>query len=138
MRGIRSLSGLAGTVVARGGGAGTGTGLSFTIFPPQLAISPPQQDHYRHAQLPERKIVIHHVAKVNHHHLRPSGYAEELTSRHNVSFETPITQVLINKTRTLAPGTPLLGLDPRSPSTWALYSEMLPSIFSETRGEAGM
>jgi hypothetical protein len=133
--------GLTGTAVARGGGAGTGTGLSsltFAIFPPQFAISPPHQDHHRHAQHPERKIVIHHVAKANHHHLRPSGYAEELTSRHNVSFGTSITQLLINKTHTLAPGTPLLGLDPRSPSTWLFYSEMLPFIFSETPGEAGM
>ena len=121
--------GLAGTAVA-GGGGGTGTGVSsltFAIF----STSPPQQDHYRHAQHPERKIVIHRVAKANHPHLRPSGYAEELTSRLNVSFETPITQVLINKTHTLAPGTPLLGLDPRSPSTWGLYSEMMPFIFSE-------
>jgi len=126
--------GLAGTAAARGGGAGTGTGLSSLTF----AISPPQQDHYRHAQHPERKIVIHHVAKADHHHLRPSGYAEELTSRHNVSFGTLITQVLINKTHRLAPGTPLLGLDPRSPNTWLFYSEMLPFIFSETPGEAGM
>ena len=129
--------GLAGTAVAGGGGGGgTGTGVSsltFAIFSP----SRPQQDHYR-AQHPERKIVVRHAAKTNHHHLRPSGYAEELTSRHNVSFGTSITQVLINKTHTLAPGTPLLGLDPRSPSTWELYSEMLPFIFSETRGEAGM
>ena len=128
---------LARTAVAGGGGGGgTGTGVSsltFAIFSP----SPPQQDHYR-AQHPERKIVVRHAAKTNHHHLRPSGYAEELTSRLNVSFETPITQVLINKTHTLAPGTPLLGLDPRSPSTWELYSGMLPFIFSETRGEAGM
>jgi hypothetical protein len=126
--------GLAGTAAARGGGGGTGAGLSSLTF----AIFPPQQDHYRRAQHRERKIVIHHVAKANHHHLRPSGYAEEFTSRHNVSFGTSITQVLINKTHTLAPGTPLLGLDPRSPSTWELYSGMLPFIFSETSGEAGM
>jgi hypothetical protein len=128
--------GLAGTAVARGGGGGTGTGLSSLTF----AIFPPQQDHYRHARHPERKIVIHHVAKANHH-LRPSGYAEELTSRHNVSFETSITQMLINKRYTVTPGTPLLGLDPRSPSTWLLYSEMLPFIFSVTPsapGEAGI
>jgi hypothetical protein len=128
--------GLAGTAVARSGGGGTGTGLSSLTF----AIFPPQQDHYRHARHPERKIVIHHVAKANHH-LRPSGYAEELTSRHNVSFETSITQMLINKRYTVTPGTPLLGLDPRSPSTWLLYSEMLPFIFSVTPsapGEAGM
>ena len=78
---------LARTAVAGGGGGGgTGTGVSsltFAIFSP----SPPQQDHYR-AQHPERKIVVRHAAKTNHHHLRPSGYAEELTSRHNVSFES--------------------------------------------------
>jgi hypothetical protein len=129
--------GLAGTAVARGGGGGTGTGLNSSTF----AIFPPQQDHYRHARRPERKNVIHDVAKANHHHLRPSGYAEELTSRHNVSFETSITQMLIKKKYTVAPGTPLLGLDPRSPSTWQLYSEMLPFIFSAAPGapgEAGM
>ena len=129
---------LARTAVAGGGGGGgTGTGVSsltFAIFSP----SPPQQDHYR-AQHPERKIVVRHAAKTNHHHLRPSGYAEELTPRHNASFETPITQMPINTT--LTPGTPLLGLDPRSPSTWLLFSEMLPFIFSEAPvapGEVGM
>jgi hypothetical protein len=119
--------GFAGTAVARGGGAGTGTGLSSLTF----AFFPPQQDHYRHAQHPGRKNVIHHVAKANHHHLRPSGYAEELTPRHDVSSETSIPQMPINKTFALLPGTPLLGLDPQSPSTWELYSEMLPFIFSE-------
>jgi hypothetical protein len=49
--------------------------------------------------------------------------------------------MLINKRYTVAPGTPLLGLDPRSPGTWLLYSEMLPFIFSVTPsapGEAGI
>jgi hypothetical protein len=122
--------GLAGTAVALGGsGAGSGTGLSSLSF----AILPPQQYHYRHphAQHPERKIVIHHVAQAQHHHLRPSGYAEDLTPRHNVSSGTSITQMPINKTNILSLGTPLLGLDPRSPGTWELYSEMLPFIFSE-------
>jgi hypothetical protein len=121
--------GLPGTAVAHGGGGGTGTGLSSLTF----AIFPPQQYHYRHphyAQHPERKIVIHHVAKAKHHHLRPSGYAEDLTPRDNASSETSITQMPI-KTYTLSLGTPLLGLDPRSPSTWELYSEMLPFIFSK-------
>jgi hypothetical protein len=121
--------GLAGTAVAHGGG-GTGAGLSSLTF----AIFPPQQYYYRHphcAQHPKRKIVIHHVAKANHHHLRPSGYAEDLTPRDNVSTEHSITQMPINKTYTLSLGTPLLGLDPRSPSTWELHSEMLPFVFSE-------
>jgi hypothetical protein len=54
-----------------------------------------------------------------------------LTPRRNVPSETLITQMPINKTYTLSLGTPLLGLDPRSPSTWELYGEMLPFIFSE-------
>ena len=123
--------GLAGTAVAHGGGGGgTGTGLSSLTF----ATFPPQQHQYRHphyAQHPARKIVIHHVAKAKHHHFHPSGYAEDLTPRDNVSSETSITQMPINKTYTLSLGTPLLGLDPRSPGTWELYSEMLPFIFSE-------
>jgi hypothetical protein len=117
---------LAGTAVAASGG--TGAGLSSSAF---VAFRP--QYHYRHhhyAQHLERKTVTRRVAKAEHHHLRPSGYAQELTPRHNVSFETSITQMRINKTYALAPGTPLLGLDPRSPSTWGLYSEMLPFIFS--------
>jgi hypothetical protein len=122
--------GLAGTAVAVGGG--TGAGLSSSAF---VTLRP--QYHYRHhhhAQHPERTIVIHHVAKAKHHHLRPSGYAEDLISRDNVSSETLITQMPINTTYTLSLGTPLLGLDPRSPNTWALYSEMLPFIFSEAPG----
>jgi hypothetical protein len=120
--------GLAGTAVAAGGG-GTGAGLSSSAF-----VSFHPQYHYLHhhyAQHLERKTVTRRAAKAEHHHLHPSGYAEELTPPHNVSFETSITQMPINKTYALAPGTPLLGLDPRSPSAWDLYSEMLPFIFSE-------
>jgi hypothetical protein len=130
--------GLAGTAVAAGG---TGTGLSrsaLVTFRPHYHY---HHHHHHYVQHLERKIVARGLAKADHHHLRPSGYAEELTRRHNVSFETSITQMPINKTYTLAPGTPLLGLDPRSPSTWVLYSEMLPFIFSEAPsapGEAGM
>ena len=123
--------GLAGTAVAAGG---TGAGLSSSAF-----VTFRSHYHYRHhhyAQHLERKTVIRRVAKAEHHHLRPSGYAEELTPPHNVSFETSITQMPINKTYALAPGTPLLGLDPRSPSTWALYSQMLPFIFSEAPAAA--
>jgi hypothetical protein len=130
--------GWTGTAVAEGG---AGTGLSRSAL---LSFRPHHHHHhhYHHhyVQHLERKTVARGVANADHHHLRPSGYAEELTP-HNVSFETSITQMRINKTFTLAPGTPLLGLDPRSPSTWVLYSEMLPFIFSEAPAapaEAGM
>jgi len=128
--------GWTGTAVAEGG---AGTGLSRSAL---LTFRPHHHHHYRHhyVQRLERKIVARRLAKADHHHLRSSGYAEELTP-HNVSFETSITQIRINRTYTLASGTPLLGLDPRSPSTWVLYSEMLPFIFSEAPvapGEVGM
>jgi hypothetical protein len=122
--------GLAGTAVAHGGaGVGAGTGLG----PPTVVTFLPQYHprHRHYAQHLHRKIVPRRVGKTEHHHLRPSGYAEELTPRDEVSSETSMTQMPINKTYTLSPGTPLLGLDPRSPSTWELYSEMLPFIFSE-------
>jgi hypothetical protein len=54
-----------------------------------------------------------------------------LTLRDNVSSEISITQMPINTTYTLSPGMPLLGLDPRSARSCALFSEMLPFIFSE-------
>jgi hypothetical protein len=126
MQGILCL-GLAGTAVAAGGG--TGAGLSSSAF---VTFRP--QHHYRHhhyAQHLERKIVTRRIAKAEYHHLRPSGYAEDLTPRRDVPSETSITQMPINKTYTLSLGTPLLGLDPRSPSTWELYGEMLPFIFSD-------
>jgi hypothetical protein len=111
--------GFAGTAVAHGG-----------TFPPQY-----HSGHYHHHYAQHlRKIVTHGVAKRERHHLRPGGYAENLTPRHDASFENAITQMPINKTYTLSLGTPLFGLDPRSPSTWELYSEMLPFIFSEAPG----
>jgi hypothetical protein len=119
--------GLAGTAVAAGGG--TGAGLSSSVF---VTFSP--QYHYRHhhyAQHLDRKIVTHRVAKAERHHLRPAGYAEDLTPRHDASSENSIRQMPINRAYTLSVGTPLFGLDPRSPRTWELYSEMLPFIFSE-------
>ena len=116
--------GLTGTAVAEGG---AGTGLSRSAL---VTFRPHYHHPHHYVQHIQRKTVARGVAKANHHHLRPSGYGEDLVS-HNVSFETSITQMPINKTYTLAPGTPLLGLDPRSPSTWALYSEMLPFIFSK-------
>jgi hypothetical protein len=125
---------LAGIAVAAGGG-GTGTGLSSSAL---VTFRPYYHYHYHHhyVQHLERKIDTRRVAKAEHHHLRPSGYAQELTPRHNVSLETSITQMPISKTYAPAPGTPLLGLDPRSPSTWGLYSEMLPFIFSEAPAPA--
>ena len=128
--------GWTGTAVAEGG---AGTGLSRSA----LWIYHHQHyhhHHHRYVQHLERKIVARGLAKAGHHHLRPSGYAEELTP-HNVSFEMLIPPMPINKTYTLASRTPLLGLDPRSPSTWLLFSEMLPFIFSEAPvapGEVGM
>jgi hypothetical protein len=128
--------GWTGTAVAEGG---AGTGLSRSAL---LTFRPHHHHHHHHhhhyVQRLERKIVARGLAKADHIH--PSGYAEELTP-HNVSFEKSITQMPINRTYTLASGTPLLGLDPRSPSTWVLYSEMLPFIFSEAPvapGEVGM
>jgi hypothetical protein len=125
--------GLAGTAVAHGGGgvggagAGTGLGASTPVtFPPQY-----HSRHHHYAQHLERKIVTRRVGKAERHHVRPAGYAEDLTPRHDASSETSITPIPINKTHTLSVGTPLFGLDPRSPGTWALYSQMLPFIFSE-------
>ena len=123
--------GLTGTAVAASGG--TGAGLSGSAFVPFRSRYHYRYHHY--AQHLERKTVTRRVAKAEHHHLRPSGYAQELTPRHNVSLETSITRMPISKTYAPAPGTPLLGLDPRSPSTWGLYSEMLPFIFSEASSD---
>jgi hypothetical protein len=125
---------LAGTAVAAGGG-GTGTGLSSSAL---VTFRPYYHYHHHHhyVQHLERKIDTRRVAKAEHRHLRPSGYAEDFTRRHDVLSETSITQMPINKTYTLSPGTPLLGLDARSPSTWALYSRMLPFIFSEAPAPA--
>jgi hypothetical protein len=122
--------GLAGTAVAYGGAGVGGVG------PPTVVTFLPKyhsRHHHHYAQHVHRKIVTRRVGKVEHHHLRSSGYAEELTPHDDVLSENSITQMPVNKTYTLSAGTPLLGLDPRSPSTWELYSEMLPFIFSEAR-----
>jgi hypothetical protein len=56
--------------------------------------------------------------------------------RHNsASAEAAINQIP-PETHALSLGTPLLGLDPRSPTTWALYNQMLPFIFSEAPAAA--
>jgi hypothetical protein len=125
--------GSAGTAVAHGGGGGAGgagTGLdsaALMTFRPQYRY----RYHHRDAQNFKGKIATRGTAKADHHNLRPLGYAKGGTHRHNVSSRTSITQTPINNTYTLLPGLPLLGLDPRSPATWALYNQMLPPLFSE-------
>jgi hypothetical protein len=64
------------------------------------------------------------------HHFRHSARAREITHRGALPV-TFVNRMPGDKTDTLSPGTPLLGLDPRRPSTWELYSQMLPPIFSE-------
>jgi hypothetical protein len=83
----------------------------------------------------KKKTVAYAMAsqeKAEPYHFRHALRAEEITPQHHnrVSAETATKQIRRDK-RTLSPGTPLLGLDARSPSTWALYSHMLPFIFSE-------
>jgi hypothetical protein len=70
--------------------------------------------------------------KVEYYHFHHVLRAKEITPQHHksVSAETATNQIRRNK-HTLSPETPLLGLDPRSPHTWTLYSQMLPFIFSE-------
>jgi hypothetical protein len=127
--------GSAGTAVAHSGGSGasgggTGIGLdgaALMSFRPQYRY----RSHHRDTQHLNGKIAARGMKKPQHHNLRPLGYANEGTHRHDVSPGTSITQTPINKAYTLLPGLPLLGLDPRSPSTWALYNQMLPPLFSE-------
>jgi hypothetical protein len=70
--------------------------------------------------------------KTDRHHFGQTTRAEEITrQQYSLSPETFAKQIPRDKTYTLSPGTPLLGLDLRSPSSWALYSQMLPFIFSE-------
>jgi hypothetical protein len=70
--------------------------------------------------------------KAEYYHFHHALRAEEITPQHHksVSAETATKQIPRNK-HTLSLGTTLLGLDARSPHTWALYSQMLPFIFSE-------
>jgi hypothetical protein len=127
--------GSAGTAVAHGGGGGasggaTGTGLDRAAL---MTVRPQYRYRYHHrdAQHLKGKFAAHGTAKADRHNLRPLGYAKGETHRPDVSSRTSITQTPINKTYTLLPGVPLLGLDPRSPSTWELYNQMLPPLFSE-------
>lgn len=127
--------GLAETAVALGGGGGAGGGGTGTGWgrAAQVAFGPAYRDryHHRHAQRPKSSSVAHGMARAHRHDLRPSGYVEELTRRGHGASPEMSTQMPLNDTYTLLPGLPLLGLDPRSPSTWALYNQMLPPLFSE-------
>src|SRR5215472_17298963 len=61
-------------------------------------------------------------AKAERYHFRHARRAGEMTRQHYsiVSAETATERMPRDK-HTLSLGTPLLGLDPRRPSTWALY-----------------
>jgi hypothetical protein len=70
--------------------------------------------------------------KAEHYHFRHALRTEEITpQRYNSASAETATKQMPRDKHTLSPGTPLLGLDARSPNTWALYSQMLPFIFSE-------
>jgi hypothetical protein len=97
-----------------------------------------QLDHnnrYKSALLKKKTVgydMMRQETKTDHHHFEQTTRAEEMTRRrYSVSPETFAKQIPRDKTYALSPGMPLLGLDLRNPSTWALYSEMLPFIFSE-------
>ena len=112
------------------GGGGTGTGLDRSAL---MSFRPEYRNPYRHRDVHhlKGKITARGMSRANHHNLRSFGYAREGTHHHDVSSGTSIMQTPINKGYTLLPGQPLLGLDPRSPSTWVLYNQMLPPLFSE-------
>ena len=90
--------GWTGTAVAEGG---AGTGLSRSAL---VTFRPYYHHHHHYVQHLEKTIVSSRVSKAKHHHLRPSGYAEDLTPRRNVSSETSITQMPIDKTYALSLG----------------------------------
>jgi hypothetical protein len=71
-------------------------------------------------------------ARPERYHFRHTLGAEEVTPQHhNNGSAEAVTKQMPRDKHTLSGGTPLLGLDPRNPHTWALYSQMLPFIFSE-------
>ena len=142
-----------GAGAAAGGSGGTGGGFSRTGWYgreigdtrgrwtlEQNRTHHPSQRHAR--QLPynnhddgglKRKTIAYdmvsdEVKPERYRHFRHTAHAE---AHRGLSPATFIKQVPRDKTDTLSPGTPLLGLDPRKPSTWELYSQMLPPIFSE-------
>jgi hypothetical protein len=94
-----------------------------------------QKNRYKSARLKEKAVgydMISQKTKTDHHHLGQTARATEMSRDHySVSPETFGKQIHRDETYTLSPGMPLLGLDLRSPSSWELYSQMLPFIFSE-------
>jgi hypothetical protein len=97
-------------------------------------------NHGRRASLKKKTVAYataSRQAKAEHYRSHQAQRAEQMTpQRHSgASAETAINQIP-SETHALSLGTPLLGLDPRSPSTWALYSQMLPFIFSEAPATA--
>jgi hypothetical protein len=93
-------------------------------------------NHDRRASLKKKTIayaMASRHAKAEHYHFHHALRAEAMKPNRNNNgpAEMAIKQ-MPSETHALSVGTPLLGLDPRSPSTWELYSQMLPFIFSET------
>jgi len=92
-------------------------------------------NRYKSALLKEKTVgydMTSQKTKTDQHHFGQTTRAEEVTrQQYSASPETFSKQIPRDKKYTLSPGTPLLGLDLRSPSSWALYSQMLPFIFSE-------
>lgn len=124
---------------AAGGGAGAGGGLSASSY---SAFYRYRADYHHHRHARQFAHNNHdkggRVKKKNvaygYNIARQDAKAEHFDSTHqsqSVSPETFIKEIPDDRTYTLSPGMPLLGLDPRSPRTWALYNEMLPFIFSE-------
>jgi hypothetical protein len=103
-------------------------GWTYHHHPRQLAYS----HHHNTARL-KRKAVGYGMASEEtrserSRHFRHTARGEEITHQDALPA---IQRIPGDTTDILSPGTPLLGLDPRRPSTWELYSEMLPPIFSE-------
>jgi hypothetical protein len=95
-----------------------------------------RDNHDRRASLKKKRggyAMASRHAKAEHYHFHQALRAEEMEPHrdNSTSAETAIKR-MPSETHTLSIGTPLLGLDPRSPSTWELYSQMLPFVFSET------
>jgi hypothetical protein len=92
-------------------------------------------NRYKSALLKEKTVgydMTSPKTKAGQHHFGQTTHADDMTRRqYNESPKTFAKQIPGDATYTLSPGMPLLGLDLRSPSSWALYSQMLPFIFSE-------
>jgi len=137
--------GLSDMAMARGGGgAGTGVGLSAYSYPTYYRYRAYYQrhrqarqfahnNHDKSALLKKKTVVGYGMArqdtKAENYHSRTTG--ADAHPYDSTSPDAFIKQIPRDRTATLLPGRPLLGLDLRSPSTWTLYSQMLPFIFSE-------